>query len=55
MVRAAKCVDLAKKVKFRLEFMSLMMRVGREEEAQKSFNKAYDMLIEMSGEERYNP
>ena len=36
--------ELAEEVKFRIEFMLMMMRVGREEEAERSLQEAMDVL-----------
>jgi len=36
--------ELAETVKFKIEFMLMMMRVGREEEAERSLQEAMDAL-----------
>jgi hypothetical protein len=36
--------ELAETVKFKIEFMLMMMRVGREEEAERSLQEAMDVL-----------
>ena len=36
--------ELAEEVKFRIEFMLMMMRVGREEEAERALQEAMDVL-----------
>jgi len=51
------CKELASKAKFRLEFMALMLRTGRDKEATDSYNAVYELLMEITGEgpETFSP
>lgn len=40
----AEMVDCAKKAKFKMEFMAMMMAAGRYVEAQSAFNDAMDLM-----------